>query len=72
MSFQLAVQLPPGQCWKVMKQTDTKWRVHVSKCDKGKLSDLSDRLFVVVPALNGRNVKYCTDASARPRITEHR
>lgn len=24
MSFQLTVQLPPGQCWKVIKQTDTK------------------------------------------------
>lgn len=24
MSFQLTIQLPPGQCWKVIQQTNTK------------------------------------------------
>lgn len=37
MSFQLTIQLPPGQCWKVIKQTDTKLRVHIFKHAKMKL-----------------------------------
>lgn len=42
MSFQLTIQLPPGQCWKVIQQ-----RVHIFKIIKPKLNDLSVQLYVV-------------------------
>lgn len=40
MSFQLTIQLPPGQCWKVIKQTDTKSRVRIPQHGKVEPSDV--------------------------------